>query len=207
MTLATAFPDDIARGAVGGHGHFSTQVVVSHGGHAVTNQNWQDARGEWNVSQGVKLTGQYELARNHFYMARGQARNFLFKDWADYKVARAEGSLVLITSTTFQISKVYGDDAPNEYVRPIKRPDTGTVQIWRNSVLQTITTHYTVNVDTGVVTFLSAPGGDTIEVACSFKVLCRYRVDAHKARLMFRRSESQSVLEWDDIDIVEEREA
>lgn len=204
--LTTAFPDDIARGAVGGHGYFSTNVVVTIGGTATTNQLWENARGEWNVSQGIKQTDGYETARSHFYMARGAARQFLFKDWADYRCARADGRMVQITTTTFQIAKVYGAEVAHEYVRPLRRPDTGSVQVWRNAAPLTLGVGFTVDVDTGIVTLASPIGGDTVEVACSFKVLARYRIDAHAARLLFRRSETQNVVEWDGIEVVEERD-
>ena len=82
----------------------------------------------------------------------------------------------------------------------------GSAQIWRNGTLQTITTDYTLDIDTGIVTSVSSWAGATLEVACEFDVLCRFDTPAFKPRLEFRVDDSRMLFKWDDIDIVEVRE-
>lgn len=214
--LTTRFPDLIARGATGGHAFFDTTIVEVQSGHEVAISNWSASRGRWNVSQGIKIKRddntvvtdprRYEAARDFLYMARGRLHRFRFKDWADYRCQRAHGRLVQITSTTFQISKVYGSEVAFEYVRSLTRPVTGTIQIWLDGVLQSSPANYTVNVDTGVVTFGSAPGAAVREVACEFDVPARFDTDRIDARLLHRKGDGTMFLEWDSIDIVEVRE-
>lgn len=209
MTLPGRFPDDIARGAEGGHGHFKTTIVVGHGGHEDRNQEWQDAKGRWTVGRAIELNSAHETARAHFYRARGALHDWRFKDWHDFTATRAGTDRGRLTgaTTAWQINKVYGtDDATHEYIRPLHRIVAGTLQVWRNASLQTVSTHYTVNMDTGVLTSLSSWAGDTLEVACQFDVLCRYEIDEFNASLLYRRSDAAMHFRWDGIAIVEVRE-
>lgn len=214
--LSTRFPDAIARGASGGHAYFSTTIVEVLSGHEKAISNWSASRGRWNVSQGLKIARadgsvvtdpkRYEAARDFLYMARGRLHRFRFKDWSDYACARSSGRLVQITSTTFQVAKVYGTDPSFEYVRSLTRLVASTVTVWVGGVLQSSPANYTVDLDTGVVTFASPPGVATREVACEFDVPCRFDTDRVDARLVHRRGDGTNLIEWSDIDIVEVRE-
>jgi uncharacterized protein (TIGR02217 family) len=215
--LGTPLPDLIARGATGGLG-FKTTLVESQGGFEFGVQEWAYTRGRWNISQGLKKllpdgtvapsSTRHEAARNHLFMARGRAHKWPFKDWTDYVCHRAHGRLVQLTSTTFQIAKVYGDNPTFEYVRRLTRPVNDTVQVWLSGVLQSggYTVNYGDDAAGGIVTFSSAPGAATREVACQFYVPCRYDVDQVNARLVHRRGDGTLFLAWEDIDIVEVRE-
>ena len=96
--LNERFPDDIARGAVGGHGCWSTALVELSDGAETAVQQWLRARGIWNVSQGLKIADadgelvedprRHEAARDFFYMCRGRLHRFRFKDWGDFTMAR-----------------------------------------------------------------------------------------------------------------------
>lgn len=207
--LASRFPDVIARGALGGHGIWQATIVRHEGGYETPNLDWQDARGEWNVARAIELTGKHELARAHYYKARGMYHWFRFKDWLDFAAARTGNDKGRLTgaTTTWQINKVYGADEPSfEYLRPLKRIVAGSERLWLNSVLQTRTTHYTIDNDTGIVTSLASWAGGTLEVQCEFDVLCRYDTPAFAPRLVDRRRDGQMLFDWGDITIVEVRE-
>ena len=207
--LAARLPDDIERGAEGGHGYWKATIVAHEGGFETPNLDWQDARGEWNIGRALELTGLHEIARSHYYKARGMFHLWRFKDWLDFQCARTGNDKGRLTGSTtaWQINKVYGaDEAGFEYVRPLKRIVAGSEQIWRNGTLQTRVTHYTLDNDTGIVTSLSSWAGDTIEVACQFDVLCRYDTPKFAPRLEHRLSDSKMLFKWSDINIVEVRE-
>lgn len=56
---------------------------------------------------------------------------------------------------------------PTEYVR-----------VFLDGTEKTLTTHFTVNRNTGVITFLSAPGnGVVVTATCKYMVLCRFEGD------------------------------
>jgi uncharacterized protein (TIGR02217 family) len=47
------FPDAVARGATGGP-EYSTDVVSVASGYEQRNQNWDLARGRWDISTGIR---------------------------------------------------------------------------------------------------------------------------------------------------------
>lgn len=208
-TLASRLPVDIERGAEGGLG-WKTSIVSHQSGHETATLEWEDHRGEWNIARAIERTGKHEDARRHLYKCRGAFHDFRFKDWMDFGCTRTgtDRGRLTGTTTTWQINKAYGtDEATFEYVRPLYRIVAGTLQVWRNAALQTVTTHYTVNMDTGVITSLASWAGDTLEVACEFDVLCRYDTQRLNARLVHRRGDGVQLIKWDDIAIVEKRES
>jgi uncharacterized protein (TIGR02217 family) len=207
--VAQRFDEDIERGAEGGHGHFKTGVVVGDGGFEDRNQEWEDARGKWTVSRALELTGKHGIARRLFYKCRGRLHDFLFKDWHDFIVSRDGDDRGRLTGsgTTWQINKVYGADEPTfEYVRPLYRIRASTLQVWRDGALQTLTTHYTLNASTGVITSTSSWAGSTLEVACEFDVLCHFEFDEFIAKLAHRLPDDDRLWKWERIQIVETRE-
>jgi uncharacterized protein (TIGR02217 family) len=220
--MTTPFPDFIAAGATGGHGHFATTIVQMFGGHESPNKDDVDGRGAWNVSQTVKrLDADGALvvndrsaaaARDHLYMARGRFHHWPFRDWTDWNCPRDRGRAVALTTTTFQLSKVYGADTSFEYVRPVYLPMPGTVKVWRNGtplvagVGFTYLSSSSLNVnEVGVVTLASAIGGDTIETSFDFWCRCRYGIDRYDPRLVHRSSNGTLLIEWADIEIREVR--
>ena len=213
--LNERFPDDIARGAVGGHGCWSTALVELSDGAETAVQQWLRARGIWNVSQGLKIADadgelvedprRHEAARDFFYMCRGRLHRFRFKDWGDYKVARSASRVVELTGTTFQAYKVYGADPTFEYLRRLTRL-AGTQQLWISDVLATPTTDYTVNADTGVFTIASSPDPATVEFTSEFDVPCRFTMDDYQPTLQFRTGRGDLLLDWSNIQIREARE-
>ena len=203
--LDERFPDSVAAGGQGGPG-YSTTVVAVQSGAEQRNQNWTRARHTYEMSQGIKDAADFKAIAAHFRMARGKLHHFRVKDHADYSLARTESSLVLITSTTFQLHKLYGEVSGFEDSRKITRPVSGSVQIWKDAALQTLTTHYTVAHETGIVTFTSPPGGATLEAACEFDVPMRYDTDQLDARLVHRYQDGSALMQWETVPLVEVRE-
>lgn len=207
--IASRLPEDIEKGAEGGLGWQNT-IVGHQGGFETPTLDWLDARGEWSISRALERTGRHEEARRHLYKCRTSFHYFRFKDWMDFGCTRTGVDRGRLTggTTAWQVNKVYGTDEPAfEYVRPAKRLVAGTLKVWRNTTLQVLTTDYTVNMDTGVITSVVSWAGSTLEVACEFDVLCRYDTQRLNARLVHRRPDGQQLIKWDDIRIVEVRES
>lgn len=197
-------------GAIGGP-RFSTTVTTLSGGTEQRNINWAKARGEWDVSHGLKTEQQVEELLAFFHARNGKAFGFRFKDWADYRLPRwidTPGDLAPIQVTfttdghtnTFQIVKVYGDTA-GFYVRPITKPVVGTVQLLNNGVQ---TFDFTVDNTTGIVTLgggTAVTTGHQIAVVCEFDVPCRFDTDDMKLTTTMVDNFS-----WSTIPVVETRE-
>lgn len=203
--LTERFPDRITRGAVGGPTWNTSVFFLPSGVDQRNNAGRTHAQHRFNVSHGIKTAADHAVADAFFRKARGRLHSFRFKDWTDYRLTRAQSRLVELTSTTFQLSKVYGSDEPTyEEVRPISRPVGGTVRVWEDAVELTITTNFTVDADTGIVTFVSPPGAAVLEASCEFDVPCRFDFDDKQGELVHRKPDNTLLLRWDSIAVVED---
>ena len=204
MYLPERFPIPFSGQPIGGP-TYSTRVATTASGHEQRNQNWAECRWYGDGSIGAKTEVHYKRVLDHFRMARGRLHHFRLKDYAEFHVERTEGVLVQITTTTFQIYKQYGAAVGFEDLRKITRP-VAPLSVWKDSVLQTITTHYTVDMETGIVTFLSAPGASVLEVETEFDIPVRYDTDKLQAVLLRLDGAHGSVFAWEQIPLVEHRE-
>ena len=191
------FPPNIAYGATGGPG-FNTTVAANLAGYEQRNINWPAARGKWDISTGIKSQADMQAVIAFFHARFGKAYGFRFKDWADYQ---AVGQLIGTgdaAATVFQLVKNYTSGSHN-YQRQIKKPVSGTVKIYLNSVLQS--SGFTIDTATGLVTFDTAPGsGVLVNADFQFDVPVRFDTDDLAAR-----ADSPGVFVWESISIVELR--
>jgi uncharacterized protein (TIGR02217 family) len=195
--VETQFPTDISYGSSGGP-EYSTDVVISHGGHEQRNINWSQARARYNVAHGVKTKAQLDALIAFFRARKGKAIGFRFKDWTDYNVTNQAIGTGDGTLTQFQLIKTYSNGGTEEY-RTIKKPVSGTVNIYKDSVLQTA--GVTVNHTTGLVVFAAAPAnGQVITADFEFDVPVRFDTDRLAATL-----DAYGVHTWQDIALVEVR--
>lgn len=202
--LAQRFPEDLSRGMVGGPG-FDVTVATLPNAFEQRNINRSASRHAYMVSQPLKVDD-WRPADSFFRKARGRGHSFRFKDWTDYQLAVADSSLTQITTTTFQLAKVYGADEPTfQEVRRLTRIVAGTLSVFLNGVLKANPADYTVNIDTGVVTFGVAPGGAVRTASCEFDVPCHFDFDEKKHEMIARRADSGQVfLRWENIRILED---
>lgn len=170
-------PVDVERGAKGGPG-FNTTVTNLASGKEQRNINWAQQRCAYDISYGIGSKSVYRIILNFFYVRRGKAYGFRFKDWADYQITDGQIGVGNGVTTTYQIVRVYSDDA-SQYNRNIYKPVSGTLVVRLNGVVQTLTTHYTINYSTGIITFVTPPSAAVvITVDCEFDVPVRFDVDA-----------------------------
>lgn len=191
------FPPKIAYGATGG-AEFNTAIATTFGGFEQRNVNWQKSRGRWDVSSGLKNQSDMDALQAFFRARFGKAYGFRFKDWADYKgigqiLGTGNGA-----QTAFQIIKIYTSGA-NSYTRDIKKLVSGTVNIYKNSVLQS--SGFTLDTTTGIVTFSAAPAAGVIVSAdFEFDVPVRFDTDTISVR-----ADGPGFYVWDSVPIVELR--
>ena len=182
MTLPTfiespAFPDAVGFGSTGGPG-FKTEIFTAASGGEQRNMLWQDAKSKFNVATGVREKVDMDNLLAFFYMVRGKAIGFRFKDWGDYELVNeviGTGNGLL---AGFQITKTYNAGSPAPYVRRITKPVSGTVTATVNSVAKTEGVDYVVDYTTGVITFTTPPAtAQPIAITCHFDIPCRFDID------------------------------
>jgi uncharacterized protein (TIGR02217 family) len=195
--IETRFPTDIAYGSVGGP-QYSTDIVITQSGYEQRNANWSQARAQYNVAHGVKTQAQLDALIAFFRARKGRADGFRFKDWTDYQVTAQAIGTGNGTTTVFQLVRTYINGGITE-TRTIKKPVSGTVNIYLNSVLQS--SGYVLDTTTGLVTFITAPAnGVAITADFQFDVPVRFDTDRLAATI-----DSYGSRSWHDIPIVEIR--
>lgn len=204
------FPDDISRWLVGGRG-FNTIVVRTYGGLEYRNAQWAYAAGEWDVAEAMRVVDEqagssgyaWAALRNLFMASQGMLNGFRVKIFDDYKddsagVLGTTGVGVAAT-TAYQMFKNYASGA-NSYQGKILKPVASTIKVYVNSVLKTLTTDYTINAATGVVTLTSQPTvGHTLTWTGEFDTPCRFGGDIPANGL----DSSGSVYVWSGLKLVE----
>ena len=179
------FPDKIGRGARGGPMR-RTQIVTLASGLEERNASWAQARRRYDVSYGIRLADDLAEVIAFFEARLGQLYGFRFRDYADYKSCQPSGTPSAQdqflgagdgTMRHFRLRKWYGDP---EYTlgiwRPIYKPVAGTVTVALDGV--PVTSGWSVDATTGIVTFDSAPGeGVAVTAGFEFDVPVRFDAD------------------------------
>lgn len=168
----------IEQGAKGGP-MFNTQINRSQGGSDTSIILWQYPLHMYDIGYGISQKSEFSTILDFFYARRGRGYGFRFKDWSDFEITAQQIGVGNGVLTTFQITKTYSD-AVRSFSRKITRIEAGTALVYVNGVLRTLTTHYTINNDTGLITF--QPGfipaaAALVTVTCSFDVPVRFDND------------------------------
>jgi uncharacterized protein (TIGR02217 family) len=201
--LAQRFPGG-ARGAAGGPS-YSVTLAALPSGKEQRNLNRTYPRQMLTVTQGLRVDEDWREGDAFFRKARGKTHTFRVQDGADYQLAVADSALVQITTTTFQLAKLYGTDEPTfQETRRLTRIVAGTLQVFLDAVLQATPANYTVNIDTGIVTFAVAPGAAVRTASCEFDVPCRFDFDEKNHEVFLRRQNGQVFLRWENIRLLED---
>jgi uncharacterized protein (TIGR02217 family) len=190
----TRFPTDISRGAQGGPER-RTDVVVLGSGFEERNSRWANSRRAWNAGYGVKSLDDLHAVIAFFEERRGKLYGFRWKDHADFKscppqspIAATDQQLGLGTGAqaAFQLIKRYGADfAP--WDRTIAKPVSGSVLVAVDGAPQSSGTDFSIDVTTGIVTFL--PGHIPVSsavVSAGFEFDVPARFDTDKLELDLR---------------------
>ncbi len=154
------FPTSISLGSEGGPER-RTEIVTLGSSHEERNTRWADSRRKYNAGYGIKSLDDLHLVIDFFEERRGRLYGFRWKDHTDYKSCPpsqviSDTDQIIGTgdsaTDTFQLIKTYGTVyAP--YIRQITKPVAGTVMIAVNGTPQQAGTDYTIDNNTGTITF------------------------------------------------------
>lgn len=189
-------PEDIMEGSRFGP-QFSTVVLETPGGAEQRVQRWAYPRHAGEIGYGVRTPAQLADLKAFFMARAGKARGFLFKDHRDFSatdqpIGTGDGAL-----RSFQLSKTYSSGSAG-VVRKITRPNASTVSV---RVDGTPAGGWTVEVETGVISFTAAPAaGESVTASFEFYVPVRFDTDRMDVTL-------EGVMGgWESIPIIEVRE-
>lgn len=177
-------PLRVGFGSAGGPA-FSTDIIAVEGGYERRNQNWSQARRNYDAATGLRSAADVATLTGFFLARAGRARGFRLKDWSDYTSASdgtsnpAFGHQSLGTgngsTTQFQLKKHYSSGGVT-HSRDIRKPIAGSVLVGINGTQST--SGWSVDAATGIITFSSPPtSGAVLTAGFSFDVPVRFDTD------------------------------
>jgi uncharacterized protein (TIGR02217 family) len=163
MTVsAFPFPDDISYGSNTGPG-WEVSVTILDSGHEKRNLPWAQDRATWDVTYGIKTDAQAYVVLEHFHAHRGRLHSFRIRDWGDYQFTDEFLGTGDGVEVDFQLVKRYSLNV-NPYTKTIYLPRATTVIIMLDGIPQNEGVDYTLDYNTGIVTF-DTPPGNGVEVS------------------------------------------
>lgn len=224
--LEIEFPRKLALMAVGGPG-YSTTVNPGFSGYEQRNQNWAQARAQYAVSFENKPLAEWTALEALFHAARGKANVFRLFDPGDYSgVGQFIGTGDGVT-TQFQLQKTYTFPiAQYEVIRPVQKVITSLIPTYQGNVLtDTLTvydngsarTHnpgyvagggvqYTLDADTGIITFATAPAnGHIITADYQYHIPVRFDLDDLQKQFITGVNSSMVLVTVSGINMIEIR--
>ena len=179
-----SFPLRLARGAVGGPER-STEIFELGDGREVRNSAFAGSRRRWEVGSAIRSLDELAQITAFFEARRGRLHGFRFRDPADFKSCSPSSApspldqLIGVgdgSTTTFQLSKAYGDVAAS-YTRPITKPVAASVRIAIGGS-ELVPTAFTSDAATGKVTLVIAPlAGVEVRAGFVFDTPARFDTD------------------------------
>ena len=167
---------------------WEVRIASTIAGFESRNLNWSNARHRYDASFAIRSATDHQEIREHFHMARGPFHSWPLLDPLDHDVLVTQGVAIDSEESSdmaFQLQKKYGT-GDFAYRRKITRPLPG-VLVYLSGVLKTEGVDYTLDDDTGLLTYL-----DTDAVAADitwsgqFYVPCRYDTMRLPVRLQTR---------------------
>ncbi|WP_322892645.1 MULTISPECIES: DUF2460 domain-containing protein [unclassified Yoonia] len=196
------FPANLSFGATGGPER-RTEVVTLANGYEERNTPWAHSRRRYDAGLGLSALDDLATLIAFFEARQGQLIGFRWKDWSDYTSCLPSqditGTDQLIgigdeVRRDFQLTKTYRSGVTS-YIRPIRKPVAGSVQITRGGDPMVDGIDYTVDHATGVVQFTQAPDiGSEIRAGYAFDVPVRFATDTIRTSMSrFQAGEAPDV--------------
>lgn len=179
------FPANLSFGSVGGPER-RTEIVTLTNGFEERNTPWAHSRRRYDAGVGLRSLDDVETLIAFFEARSGQLHAFRWKDWSDYKsgmpsrpvapedqtIGTGDG-----VTTVFQLQKTYVSGLQS-YVRPILKPVAGTVVVAVAGDPKAEALEFTVNLETGQVSFMLPPDlGTRVSAGFEFDVPVRFDTD------------------------------
>lgn len=182
-----SFPLKLARGVSGGPQR-RTEIVTLGSGAEERNAVWANSKRKYDAGAAVKSHDDLHTLIVFWEARNARLRGFRLRDPVDFRSCapaqtpsptdQAIGTGNAATAT-FQLVKLYSNGGQS-WTRTIKKPVAGSVRVAVAGVEKTLSTDFTVDTTTGVVTFLAGhiPGsGAAVTAGFDFDTPVRFDID------------------------------
>jgi len=180
------FPASLSFGSVGGPER-RTDVVTLANGFEERNTPWAHSRRRYDAGLGLRSLDDIEALIAFFEARQGQIYGFRWKDWSDFKSARATAEVDFRDQVIglgngvqrqFQLLKNYRSGG-SIYQRPITKPVGGTVRLGLGQEEIKEDIDFTLDLATGLID-LNHPPEEGVEVVAGFEFDVPVRFDADR---------------------------
>lgn len=178
-----------------------TEIVAPQNGREARNRAQRIMRRRYDMAAIGRTKAEAQEIYNFWQVVGGREKSFRFFDYRHNSVTGGSIGTGDGTNKVFQLRSTYTYGGQSVY-----RDETkirGTPLIYVNGVLQTVTTHYTVSLTTGVVTFVTAPAdGAAVTATFDFDVCCRFE----QTRLRWRATnggKDRLIFLFDELSVIE----
>ena len=190
MTSLIIMPETVSLGFSGGPTFNTDKLPLKNGGRRRIKRR-DDPLHVYTFTYDDRSDTDVIALRNFFVDRRGDFEAFLFKDWMDFSVTAGQIGVGDAANKNFQCVQVVGSDNP--YTRVIRHLKSGTLSVYVNGVLKTLTSDYTVS-SSALVSFITAPGAAAVVTASfEFYVPVSFDGDAFTERLAYRTLSARAV--------------
>ena len=202
------FPPRLSFGSVGGPERMTDIVQISNGFEERATP-WRHSRRRYDAGVAMRGLDDLEELIAFFEARQGQLYAFRWKDWSDYKSCRpsetpAFDDVIIGTgdgaTTDFRLSKLY-QSGEHSYARPIHKPVDGSVLIGQQGDEFWEGQDYSLDLTTGVVSFVRAPDPDVL-VTAGFEFDVPVRFDTSAIRVSVSSFQAGEI---PDVPVVEVR--
>lgn len=179
------FPTNLSFGALGGPER-QTEVVTLANGFEERNTPWEHSRRRYDAGMGLRSLDDMDTLIAFFEARRGQLHAFRWKDWSDFRSCKPSQAVSPLdqrigvgdgVTTVFALSKLYQSGAAT-YSRPIRKPVAGTILVALAADPKVEGQEFTIDPNTGLITFTSPPDiGTIITAGFEFDVPVRFDID------------------------------
>lgn len=180
------FPTSLSFGSLGGPER-RTEIVTLSNGFEERNTPWSHSRRRYDAGIGLRSLDDVATMIAFFEARQGQLYGFRWKDWSDFQssipsqkvgfedqvIGMGDG-----VKTEYQLIKTYAS-GETAYKRPIQKPVFATVRIGFDGIELQESIDWSIDLNTGVVSFADPPNSDVeITAGFEFDVPVRFAVDA-----------------------------
>lgn len=185
------FPAALSFGSSGGPER-RTEVVTLASGFEERNTPWAHSRRRYDAGLGLRSLDDIQTVLGFFEARMGRLYAFRWRDWTDHKSGAPSAAPTALDCvlgagdgavTVFPLAKTY-TSGPVAYVRPITKPQAGSVRIAVDGVDLREGSDFTVDAATGLVTLAGAPApGALVTAGFIFDVPVRFDTDRIEVNL------------------------
>lgn len=151
----------------------ATEVVTTASGAEKRNQPFEYMRRRYDMAAIGRTRAEAQRIYDFWQVVGGRKHSFRFYDYRHNSVTAGSVGTGDGATKVFQLRSTHSFGGQSVY-----RDETkvrGTPIIYVNGIAQTVTTHYTVDMATGMVTFVNAPAdGAAVTATFEFDVCCRF---------------------------------